>query len=196
MNDDNVLNLVVVGDSGVVKTSLVERFSSNHFTKNVVSTMGIDFKIKKLRLFNHKFVKVQVWDTAGQERFKTITNSYYRRAQGILIVFDVTNEDSFVNVDYWYKQIKYYVDVTKVPIVLIGNKIDCAEEDRVISHDAAMEKASKMGVEYYETSALNAVNVEESFINFSERAFNRMSASKKKVLELTETISSYPYCSC
>lgn len=118
---------------------------------------------------DHKIFKLQIWDTAGQEKFRTITSSYYRGAHGIIVVFDVTNKDSFLNVGNWMNEITKYAS-DNVNKLLIGNKTDLAER-RVVSFEEAKELADSLGVSYIETSAKTASGVEESF--------TRMTASIK-----------------
>jgi Ras-related protein Rab-8A len=101
---DHLLKLLLIGDSGVGKSCILLRYSDDSFTSSYITTIGIDFKIKNLVIDNSK-AKLQIWDTAGQERFRTITTAYYRGAMGILVVYDVTNLDSFQSVRNWLKQI-------------------------------------------------------------------------------------------
>ena len=102
---DHIIKLLVIGDSGVGKTSLLLRFSEDSFTTSFISTIGIDFKIKKV-MIDEKCCKLQIWDTAGQERFRTITKAYYRGSMGIMLVYDTTDEKSFNNVRNWMKNIE------------------------------------------------------------------------------------------
>ena len=104
---DYVFRLLLVGDSGTGKSSLLLRFTENKFNDQHVATIGVDFKIKTVFVSN-RVIKLQIWDTAGLERFRTITNAYYRNVDGIIIVCDVTNYNSFVNVDKWIKEVNMY----------------------------------------------------------------------------------------
>eukprot|EP00882_Tetradesmus_deserticola_P014232 GHRQ01015128.1.p1 GENE.GHRQ01015128.1~~GHRQ01015128.1.p1 ORF type:complete len:174 (+),score=46.42 GHRQ01015128.1:332-853(+) len=112
---DYLIKLLLIGDSGVGKSCLLLRFSEDSFTPSFITTIGIDFKIKKIFLDN-KWVKLQIWDTAGQERFRTITSAYYRGAMGILLVYDVTDEASFNNIRNWMRNIEQHAsdNVNKV----------------------------------------------------------------------------------
>merc|ERR1712137_1071305 len=125
-----------------------------------ISTIGVDFKIRTLDL-EGKTCKLQIWDTAGQERFRTITSSYYRGSHGIIIVYDVTDKESFNNVKHWLQEIDKYA-AEGVNKLLVGNKCDLSSK-KVVSYDEAKEFADSLGVEFMETSAKNAHNVEQAF---------------------------------
>ncbi|GMH96871.1 hypothetical protein TrVE_jg13211 [Triparma verrucosa] len=162
---DHLVKLLLIGDSGVGKSCLLLRFADSTFTSAYITTIGIDFKIKNVEV-GGKRVKLQVWDTAGQERFRTITKAYYKGAQGILMVFDVSNEDSFVNVTNWMEQIKDNAS-EGVKIILLANKVDVVAEERVVSKSMGEQLAAKFGVKYFETSAKDDHNVGESFLSLT-----------------------------
>ncbi|CAF3923495.1 unnamed protein product [Rotaria magnacalcarata] len=157
---DVLLKLLLIGDSGVGKSSLLTRFSDDSFTESYLSTIGVDFKIRTLK-HNGKKIKLQIWDTAGQERFRTITATYYRGAQGIIIVFDLTNLESFDNIKNWLTEIERNgpEDVKKL---LVGNKCDLASE-RVVDYAKAKKFADSLHISYIETSAKGSSNVEPIF---------------------------------
>ena len=127
---DLLFKLLLIGDSGVGKTSILLGYSDNNFNNNFIPTIGIDFKIKTIELHGKK-IKLQIWDTAGQERFISITTSYYRGAMGIMLVYDVTNSKSFDNIAKWLRNIQEHSnpDVEKM---ILGNKCDM-EDKRVAS---------------------------------------------------------------
>merc|ERR1719331_1159551 len=157
---DYLFKLLLIGDSGVGKSCLLLRFADDTYTESYISTIGVDFKIRTIDL-DGKTVKLQIWDTAGQERFRTITSSYYRGAHGIIIVYDVTDKESFNNVKHWISEIdKYAAD--GVNKLLVGNKCDLASK-KVVAYDEAKEVADSLGVRFMETSAKNAHNVEQAF---------------------------------
>jgi len=157
---DYLFKLLLIGDSGVGKSCLLLRFADDTYTESYISTIGVDFKIRTIDL-DGKTVKLQIWDTAGQERFRTITSSYYRGAHGIIIVYDVTDKESFNNVKNWFSEIdKYAAD--GVNKLLVGNKCDLASK-KVVAYDEAKELADSLNVRFMETSAKNAHNVEQAF---------------------------------
>jgi Ras-related protein Rab-1A len=115
-----LFKLLLIGNSGVGKSCILMRYADNSFTENFFNTIGVDFKIKTINL-NDQVIKMQIWDTAGQDRFRTLTSSYYRGAHGIIIVYDVTNKDSFDNVRQWMQEIEKFAS-ENVNKLLVGNK--------------------------------------------------------------------------
>jgi len=163
---DHLFKLLLIGDSGVGKSSLLLRFSDNTFSDSFIATIGVDFKIKTMDI-NGSQVKLQIWDTAGQERFRTITSSYYRGAHGIIVVYDVTNPDSFQNVRKWLQEINRYAS-ENVQKILVGNKCDLVSE-RKVSYEDAKELADELSVMFLETSAKNATNVNIAFEQMAKK---------------------------
>lgn len=157
---DHLFKILLIGDSGVGKTCLMFRFSDSKFQESYISTIGVDFKMKTLEV-DEKKIRLQIWDTAGQERFRTITSSYYRGANGIIVIFDITEEDSFENVKHWLSEIERYA-TDGVVKMLVGNKCDMTEQ-RAVQTATAEEVAKQLGVAFYESSAKTAENVEEIF---------------------------------
>jgi Ras-related protein Rab-1A len=155
-----LFKILFVGDSGCGKTSLLLRYVDDSFTDTFISTIGVDFKSKTITLEGSK-VEMQIWDTAGQERFRTITSSYYRGAEGVILVFDLTNPESFNNVKRWLTDVEKYSGDSAHKI-LVGNKSDLASAGKVDRRDAE-EFASRFNIEYIETSAKNGVNVATVF---------------------------------
>ena len=128
---DALYKILLLGDWSVGKTCFLMRYTENTFTEIHLSTVGIDYKLKNVTLDNDRVVKTQIWDTAGQERYKTITKSYIKGANGIILIYDVTNNNSFEGIKNWIKQIKDTVN-SRVCVALVANKID-KENERVIS---------------------------------------------------------------
>eukprot|EP00743_Colponemidia_sp_Colp-15_P005518 GILK01005935.1.p1 GENE.GILK01005935.1~~GILK01005935.1.p1 ORF type:complete len:228 (+),score=30.05 GILK01005935.1:59-685(+) len=166
---DHFVKLLLLGDSGVGKSSLMMRFSDNQFFPNLMGTAGVDFKMKKIDL-DGKVVKLQIWDTAGQERFHTITKAYYRGAMGIVLVYDVNDRKTFDNLDYWMDNIQKHGNET-VEKILVGNKIDLP--NRVVESAEGETLAQKHGVPYIETSAKSAARVDDAFIAIARAVMKR-----------------------
>ena len=158
---DHVIKLLLVGDSGVGKSSLLVRFTDDVF-EDQSPTIGVDFKLKYLNA-RGKRLKLTVWDTAGQERFRTLTSSYYRGAQGIVFVYDITKRESFENVsEIWAKEVDLYATVEDCVKIVIGNKSD-KEAERAVSKDEAREFARENGCLFLECSAKTKAFVQEAF---------------------------------
>lgn len=160
------IKLLLLGDSGVGKSSLIMRWTLDTFSPTLTSTVGVNFKSKKVHL-NGELIQVQVWDTAGQEQFHKITTSYYKGAQGIMLVYDVADLKSFENVEYWIKNIKSNAS-DSVQVALIGNKIDLRlnpdGQKKYVDADRGKELAMKFGVPFFETSAKESSHVDEAFM--------------------------------
>eukprot|EP00286_Rhodomonas_abbreviata_P012664 CAMPEP_0181323912 /NCGR_PEP_ID=MMETSP1101-20121128/20057_1 /TAXON_ID=46948 /ORGANISM="Rhodomonas abbreviata, Strain Caron Lab Isolate" /LENGTH=188 /DNA_ID=CAMNT_0023432009 /DNA_START=229 /DNA_END=792 /DNA_ORIENTATION=- len=170
-NYDYLVKLLLIGDSGVGKSCLLLRFSDDSFTTSFITTIGIDFKIRNIEQ-DGKRLKLQIWDTAGQERFRTITTAYYRGAMGILLVYDVTDEQSFVNIRNWMGQISQYA-ASNVNKVLVGNKCDMLDK-KVIETARGQALADEYGIAFYETSAKNNINVDKAFTDIAKDVMVRL----------------------
>lgn len=161
---DYLFKLLLIGDSGVGKSCLLLRFADHTYTESYISTIGVDFKIRTIEL-DGKTIKLQIWDTAGQERFRTITSSYYRGAHGIIVVYDVTDLDSFHNVKQWLNEIDRYA-TENVNKLLVGNKCDLVSKKQV-EYETAKEFADRLEIPFLETSAKAATNVEKAFLTMA-----------------------------
>jgi len=168
---DYLFKLLLIGDSSVGKSCLLLRFADDSFVDTYISTIGVDFKIRTVDL-NGKTVKLQIWDTAGQERFRTITSSYYRGAHGIIIVYDVTDMESFNNIKQWLSEIDRYAS-DNVCKLLVGNKCDLVDS-KVVETEKAKAFADSLGIPFIETSAKESINVEEAFLTMSSEIKKRM----------------------
>lgn len=171
---DYLFKILLLGDSSVGKSSLLLRFSDDTFKENQVSTIGVDWKIRTVDL-DGKRIKLQLWDSAGQERFRTIASSYYRGAHGVAVVFDLTSEKSFSNVDSWLEEVGNHA-TDNIPKVLLGNKLDLPGE-REIATEKAKQYADSNGMKYLETSAKNADNVTEAFLTMTREIYENIGTS-------------------
>ncbi|KAB0795498.1 hypothetical protein PPYR_12337 [Photinus pyralis] len=167
---------ILLGDSGVGKTSLLVKFDTGKFQPgNFSATVGIGFTNKVVTVDNSR-VKLQIWDTAGQERFRSVTHAYYRDAHALLLLYDVTNKTSFDNIRAWLGEIREYAQ-DDVVIMLIGNKCDCGT-DRVIRREDGERLAREYNVAFMETSAKSGVNVELAFMAIARELKRRQSGNK------------------
>ena len=171
-NDDNsntnVFKILTIGDGGVGKTSILRRYVENKFLKHHLSTIGIDFLSKTLKI-KDKEIKLKIWDTAGQERYRQITSHIYKDADGIILVFDVTSEESFNQITDWMEQIKNNVSKEEINLILIGNKCDLA--DRMVEKERGEEMAKNLKIKYFETSALTGQGINEAFEELAKQIF-------------------------
>ena len=161
---DYLFKVLIIGNSGVGKSCLLLRFADDMFSENYISTIGVDFKIRKIQQ-DGKTIKLQIWDTAGQERFKTITKSYYRGSNGIIVVYDITDRESFEQVAHWMSEIDNHAN-PNVCRLLVGNKADLVDE-RKVSVDEGEALAKQFGIPFMETSAKESSNVEKMFITMT-----------------------------
>ena len=190
-----LFKLLLIGNSSVGKSSLLFRFVENVWDDNFVPTIGVDFvrniyliylyilqKLKTLEV-NGKKVKLQIWDTAGQERFKNITASYYRGGNGVLVVYDITDRDSFENLNSWLIEIEKNAN-KNVYKLLIGNKCDL-EDKRKVTYQEGKDFATSNGMQFIETSAKNDTKVKDAFELLTQEII-KASITKDKSLERKE----------
>ena len=165
---DYVAKVVLVGDSNVGKSNLLGRFISNEFTTEKKPTLGVEFGTKII-VSHDKLIKVQIWDTAGQEKYKSITNSYYVHSKGAIVVFDISVKSSFDSIEKWVHDV-LEISGNNIPLLLLGNKCDLTEL-RKVSYDEGLNKAKKLNMTYFETSALDGINVNEAFQAMTDNVF-------------------------
>ncbi|XP_048864445.1 ras-related protein Rab-19 [Brienomyrus brachyistius] len=159
---DFLFKIILIGDSNVGKTCVVQNFKSGIFTEKQQNTIGVDFTVRTLEIEGKK-IKMQVWDTAGQERFRTITQSYYRSAHGALITYDLTRRATFESVPQWIHEVEQY-GAASVLLVLIGNKSDLESQRQVLFEDACTLAEERGMLAALETSAKESHNIEEAFL--------------------------------
>ena len=158
---DFVIKILLLGDSEVGKSCFLMRYSDNVFVENYITTIGLDYKLKTVKLDSGKTIKVQLWDTAGQDKYRTIAKNYYKGSHGILLLYDITKITSFENIREWIRDIKEEVS-EKAIIFLIGNKIDLTD-NRKISKEKGEELAEEYKIPFFEASAKSGENVDEVF---------------------------------
>jgi Ras-related protein Rab-7A len=161
-----LLKVIILGDSGVGKTSLMQQFVNGKFSQQYKATIGADFLTKELVL-DDKTVTMQLWDTAGQERFQSLGVAFYRGADCCVLVYDVTNQKSFENISLWKDEFLVQANVKNpenFPFVIIGNKVDVDESKKVVSTKKAQQFAQNLGnLPLFQTSAKEAVNIDQAF---------------------------------
>ncbi|XP_040053230.1 ras-related protein Rab-27A [Gasterosteus aculeatus] len=167
---DYLIKFLALGDSGVGKTSFLYQYTDNNFNSKFITTVGIDFREKRVVYKSTnpdgssgraQKIHMQLWDTAGQERFRSLTTAFFRDAMGFLLLFDLTNEQSFLNVRNWMSQLQIHAYCESPDVILCGNKCDLSDQ-RAVREEEARELAEKYGVPYFETSAANGQNVNQA----------------------------------
>ena len=159
MEDLSTLKILTLGDASVGKTCIILRFAEDDFPKSTMPTIGIEYKTKMIKI-NNQSIKLQIWDTAGQERYhRILASTFYRRANGIVLVYDLTNQSSFNHVENWVKQIRQKAD-PGIEIILVGNKLDLVEEQEF---SQGKDLAASFGIPFFVVSAKSGANIAEMF---------------------------------
>lgn len=173
---DYLFKIVIIGDSGVGKSNLLLRYTSNEFIEDSRSTIGVEFATKNIQI-DDCFIKAQIWDTSGQERYKAITSAFYRGAVGALLVYDITRKPSFEHINQWLKELREHTEDT-IPLVLVGNKVDLADVKRAVSTEEAAGYAKEVDMLFFETSAYDATNVRLAFETMFNHVYKELSKNK------------------
>ena len=163
MTYDEKIQLIMIGESGVGKTSLIRRYTNNIFNSTHLETIGIEFYNREERI-NDQIIQIKIWDTAGQEIFHSLTKNFYRKADGIIIVYDITNRESFEKVQHWIKSVYDNSDTYKeIQMILVGNKIDL-EENREVTKEEGIKLGKYFEIDFFEASAKNEEGVRDFMI--------------------------------
>ena len=172
---DLLYKIIIIGDTCVGKSNILSRYLKDEFREDSKSTVGVELGTKFVKV-KGVGAKLQIWDTAGQERYKSITSSYYKGSHGCFIVYDITSETSFENVEKWYEQAQK--DASKeVSIILVGNKCDL-ENERKVSKEKGEEKAKSLNAPFFETSALSKINIDDIFKEMINNIYERTGGPK------------------
>ena len=166
------INLITLGDGQVGKTSLILRYTNDYFGNNYIATIGFDYKFKNEKLKNGEEITVKIFDTAGQEKYRSLAANFLKKADGIILVYDITYKISFENLNKWLKDINE--NAKGLPIVLIGNKTDL-EENREVSKEEGNEFAKKINeeIEFYEASCKTGENIKEAIRLLVEKIYKK-----------------------
>ncbi|KAM3129077.1 Ras- protein yptc6 [Paramecium bursaria] len=177
---DFLFKIVLIGDSGVGKSNLLQRFTKNDFSLESRPTIGVEFATKTLKVVN-KSIKCQIWDTAGQERYRAITNAYYRGAVGALVCYDVTRRQTYEATEKWLGELKEHAD-SNIVIMMVGNKIDKSDQ-KVVRTDEASQFCEQNKIAFIETSALESTNVDQAFQKIVTEIYNTIGQKQTKLNE-------------
>ena len=172
-----IIKLLTLGDTNVGKTSVVLRFSDDKYNDNQLSTIGVDFRTKYMKLGENS-VKVLIWDTAGQARFKNIAKQYYRGANGVLLIYDVCKRKSLEKIGFWLEELKTYNNIDELCIYLVGNKIDL-EGKRVITKEEGQKYAEDNQINYFEVSAKSGEGIHDLFNDIIKGSIDKLNIDNK-----------------
>ena len=162
MSTINEIKLIVLGNTSVGKSSFILKYIEDKFVLNYIATLGMDFKQKKLKLKNGQEVKLRIYDTAGQERFKSVAVSFIKKAEGVILIYDIGNKATFESLEEWIKNIKES-GKENLPIILVGNKCDLPPEKRQAELIEGKDKAEEFNIPFFETSCKEGINIKEVF---------------------------------
>ena len=162
----DVIKIVFLGDSGVGKTNILSRFSRDEFSFDTKPTIGLDFAVKNIRMMDH-YMRLQIWDTAGQERYQSFTSTYFKDSTGIILVYDISSQESFAHLDNWLNMVKANCNMEKIACILLANKIDL-QDDRQVGEKEGREYAQRNGLLFAEVSAFSNTG------NSINKAFNNL----------------------
>jgi small GTP-binding protein len=176
---DFLYKIVIIGEAGVGKTHLLSKYIKGNLPKNPTSTIGVEFATRTVPLQSGGTVKAQIWDTAGQERYRAITCAHYRRSIGALLVYDITNENSFIACKRWMEELRDHAE-PDIVIMLVGNKLDLIESSpgaRKVNTEQAMKFAKSNKLMFLETSTFSGLNVKEAFEGLLQAIYQTKSQS-------------------
>ena len=174
-NYELLYKIIIIGDTCVGKSNILSRYLKDEFKDDAKATVGVELGTKFLKIKDIG-AKLQIWDTAGQERYRSITSSYYKGSHGCFIVYDITNEATFQNVDKWFEQAQKEAS-KDVSIILVGNKSDL-ENERKVTKEKGEEKAKNFNCPFFETSALSKINIDDIFNEMVNNIFERTGGPK------------------
>ena len=190
MSAKYVIKILTLGDTMVGKSSIVLRYSDDKFDDKIFSTIGIDFKTKYIKMDNYS-VKVLIWDTAGQEKFQNIAKTYYKGANGVMLIYDISNRKTFQRINFWIKELKENNKIDELFIYLIGNKKDL-EDKREISFEEGEKYAKENNINFIEVSAKSGEGIPNLFHNVIKGVMEKVfKKNEKDELEENVRLSSF-----
>jgi Ras-related protein Rab-8A len=179
----NSYKVLLLGNSYVGKTCILLRFSEDIFKENYDVTIGLNYRIKSMTIENNP-IKMQIWDTSGEEKFKAIAKNFYRGAHGVLLVYDICQKNSFLDVKSWIEQIIENADNDDIVMILCGNKCD-NERERKISREEGENLAKNYGIPFFECSAKNNININKMFETMAQKIFSKVGNRQSSSVKLT-----------
>ena len=178
--------LILLGDSGVGKSSLLHSYMKEEFQDNIPCTINADFKIKKLKIDPYTIVNITIWDTCGQEKYRAMTNLYFKDSNGIILLYDVIDKNSFYGINSWLNEIYKNINEDEISIILVGNKIDL--EQRSISYEEGKAFAEKNNLLFCECSSKNGKNIDMVFNLIIKDIINKKNFNDSKNISPTDSV--------
>ena len=177
---ETLLKICIIGDSSVGKTNVLFKFIEGQFSPLHVATIGFDYKSKIITLpTSKKKVKLQIWDTAGQEKYMSMNKSLFQRVQGIILMYDITNRETFERLQIWLNLIKQMTN--EIPIILVGNKLDLEDSEehgRIVEYNEGDDFANENEIDFFEVSAVSGANINNVFISIAEKVLNSLQSER------------------
>ena len=178
MSEKYILKILTIGEQNIGKSSIIEKYIDDKFDGKIKPTIGIDFKTKLIQKGN-EIIKISIYDTAGEEKYRYLIKNYYNGANGILLIYDITNKNSFNNLNYWLEELEKNCDINNLFIYLVGNKADLIKE-REVSYEEAKDFADKINIPYIEISAKTGDNINKLFNKMIKGTVIKIVEQKKK----------------
>ena len=170
--------ILLLGDSSVGKTAFILRFCEDKFDQDSLTTIGLDQKNKFVKRGDKK-IELHIWDTAGQERFRSIAKNCYKGADGIILMYDISKTDTFKHIVSWINNIREAIDITKIGLIVVGNKCDLPPEDKTVDEESKNKFESDNNMKIIEASAKDDINVNDTFIMLIDKMIE-LGLGKKK----------------
>ena len=183
------LKIILVGNSSVGKTSIIHKFIDRNFEEQITATVSTTFKAKKIKIDPFTEANLKIWDTAGQERYRSLTANYIRGSNGVLVVFDLANKGSFEELDKWMEIIRNVIAENKIEKILVGNKTDLPEEEKVISDEMATKYADEHNMKYFSVSAKEGINIDLLFEQLGNDCIKNLQEQEKEENKNEERLS-------
>ena len=166
------IKIITLGNYSVGKSSFISKYVDNYFTFNYISTLGVDFKQKEIKLKNGKNAILRIFDTAGQERFRAGSVNYIKHANGVILIYDIGNVKSFKSLNDWMETISE-IGKEKLQVILVGNKCDISDKEREVSVEEGKDKADEFKIPFFETSCKDGININKVFEKLIEDILNK-----------------------
>ena len=179
------LKIITLGNSSVGKSSFIIKYVDNAFSFDYITTLGVDYKQKKIKLKNEKEIRLRIFDTAGQERFKSVSVSFIKKADGVILIYDIGKKESFDSINNWIENIRD-IGRENLPVILVGNKCDLPNEEREVSLKDGEEKANEFKIPFFETSCKEGINVNQVFEKLIEEITSKSNWKKTEFKSLND----------